>query len=71
MEKLFLSSKELSVRWGVSVKTLRQWRWQNKGPNFFKISGRASYKLEDVIEFEERKENMKIIRKKSDAKDSV
>jgi hypothetical protein len=65
MEKLFLSSKELSIRWGVTLKTLRQWRWKNKGPNFSKISGHAAYKLEDVKAFEESRDNQKIIKEKS------
>jgi len=64
MEKIFLTAKELSFRWGVALKTLRQWRLKNKGPNFFKISGRAAYKLEDIEAFEESRDNQKIIKKK-------
>lgn len=66
MEKVFLTAKELAFRWGVSLKTLRQWRSKNKGPNFFKISGRATYKLEDIEKFEESRGHEKIIKKKSE-----
>lgn len=56
MKQLFLSTKELSIRWGVSIHTLKQWRSMNKGPRYSKISGRASYKIEDIEEFEKKAE---------------
>jgi hypothetical protein len=48
MEKINLSANELAVRWNVTVKTLRQWRWNGKGPPFFKIGGRAMYRVKDI-----------------------
>lgn len=50
--KKYLSTKELAVRWSMSSNTLRHWRISNKGPRFSKISGNASYKIEDIEEFE-------------------
>ncbi len=56
MEKIFLNSKELAVRWDITTETLKQWRWQKRGPRFFKTSGRITYHVDDVKEFEESKE---------------
>ena len=69
MKKIFITIKELAVRWGMSPITLRQWKCQKKGPEAFKIGGRISYKLEDIEAFEEsrrckRKDNNKYRNKK-------
>lgn len=56
IEKLFLSTKELAIRWNVSRVTLRRWRSQNIGPKFSKIGCHASYKVEDIEEFEKSRE---------------
>ena len=58
MKKLFLNAKELATRWGVSVHTLKKWRLMGQGPQCFKISGRASYKIEDVEEYERQAEHI-------------
>ena len=58
--KKMISAKELAVRWGISIKTLRKWRSLGKGPRFYKISGHASYKVEDIEEFEESREVKKV-----------
>jgi uncharacterized protein YjcR len=58
MDKLFLNTKELSIRWGISVHTLKQWRSLDKGPQYSKISGHASYKIKDVEEFEKEAEHI-------------
>jgi hypothetical protein len=57
---IWLNAKQLAVRWNLSVKTLRKWRSLKKGPPFYKISGHASYKLEDIEEFERSRECKKI-----------
>ncbi len=57
IHKLFLNSKELATRWDITTETLKQWRWQNKGPKFFKTSGRVTYHIDDVEQFEESKEH--------------
>ncbi len=36
---------------GLSVKTLRRWRWAGKGPRFLKIEGAVRYDLEDIEAF--------------------
>ena len=65
MEKRNLSANELSVRWSVTVKTLRQWRWNGKGPPFFKIGGRALYRLEEIEDFENARESTGKTKKQS------
>ena len=53
MGKVYLTEKELATRWNLLPKTLRQWRWDKKGPKYSKIGGRISYRPEDVEKFEE------------------
>jgi len=70
MKKTFITIKELAARWNMSIITLRQWKCFKKGPEAFKISGRISYKLEDIEAFEEskrckRKDNKKCRNKKN------
>ena len=36
---------------GLSVKTLRRWRWAGKGPVFRKIGGAVRYDLSDLEAF--------------------
>lgn len=51
-EKTALTPKELSFRWGVSVKTLSTWRGLGKGPRFFyankEDSSSPRYPIEEV-----------------------
>ncbi len=37
MEKLVLDEHDLSVRWGVNVKTLKRWRNEGRGPRYIKL----------------------------------
>ncbi len=36
---------------GISVKTLRRWRWARKGPAFCKIGGAVRYRQADLLSF--------------------
>ena len=47
-----LNQNQLSLRWGVSPRTLERWRWLNQGPAFLKIGGRVAYRLEDIKAYE-------------------
>ena len=60
MRKVFLTEKELATRWNLAPKTLRQWRWDQKGPKYFKMSGRVSYRSDDIEKYEEDKEVPKL-----------
>ena len=49
----FLSSRQLARRWRIPIATLRQWRWEGKGPRFHKIGGQVLYYVKDIKAFEE------------------
>lgn len=36
---------------GVSINTLRKWRWEGKGPKFIKLGSRVAYRVSDVEAF--------------------
>ena len=48
-----LSPEELSARWKgrITVETLANWRWEDKGPRWQKIGNRVWYDIEDVIAY--------------------
>lgn len=52
----FLSPQELSDRYRgkIKIKTLANWRTDGIGPKFEKIGGAVLYRLDDVIEWEQR-----------------
>ena len=41
-----------ALRWGMSPRTLEDWRWRKKGPRYLKIGGRVMYRLEDIEAYE-------------------
>lgn len=47
-----LTQAELADRFGVPVKTLAAWRYQNKGPAYLKLGGAVRYRVEDVEAYE-------------------
>lgn len=49
-----LNENELSIRWGLSVKTLRRWRQEQLGPIYCKLGRRVTYLLHEVEAFERR-----------------
>ena len=49
-----LTEKQLSERWNLRPPTLRQWRWNNKGPDYFKVGGRVLYSITEIEQFEEK-----------------
>jgi hypothetical protein len=55
MSAVFLNQNELAVRWRISARTLEGWRSRKVGPDFYKMSGRVTYSLEDVLAFERRR----------------
>lgn len=47
-----LSEIDVAERFGLSVHTLRKWRWAGRGPRFLKVGGRAvRYREEDLTAF--------------------
>ena len=52
--KEFFNQIDLSRRWGISTRTLEQWRWRGEGPKFIKIGGSVRYRVEDVEAYEQQ-----------------
>ena len=44
----FLSGIGLAKRWGISPKTLQQWRSERGGQAYLKSSKRVTYLIEDI-----------------------
>ena len=55
-EKVFLTTEQLSERWGgrPASGTLRNWRSQGKGPSFVKMGNMVKYPLSAILKFENR-----------------
>lgn len=50
-----LTVQDLTKRWEVTPKTLQNWRWNGKGPEYFKVGRTIKYRLEDIESFETAK----------------
>lgn len=46
-----LKEQEVADRLGLSVKTLRQWRWAGKGPRFKKFGSAVRYSEADLTAY--------------------
>jgi len=55
---VMVNSSELAERWGLSPRTLANWRSQKKGPRYIKLGTETGshvvYKLDDVIKYEKK-----------------
>ncbi|MGL6087131.1 MAG: helix-turn-helix transcriptional regulator [Enterobacterales bacterium] len=52
MEPKYLTAKDAALRTGLSVKTLNDWRWQGKGPKYYKVGTKAvRYATADLDSF--------------------
>lgn len=51
--KTLLTTRELAERWGLSPRTLRNWRAADYGPRWVKLNGKlAHYPMNEVIRWE-------------------
>ncbi len=52
--KLYVSDKELTVRWSCSRATI--WRWSKEGliPKPYKIGGSTRWKLSEILDYESK-----------------
>lgn len=48
----FLTAKELSTRWRLSLQTLANWRHEGKGPPFIRVGARVLYPIEGIFALE-------------------
>jgi predicted site-specific integrase-resolvase len=46
-----VNETEAARRLGISVKTMRRWRWAGQGPVFTKLGGAVRYSLSDLEAF--------------------
>ena len=51
----YLSDNEVAVLTGMSVQTLRNWRFEGKGPAYSKIGRSVRYAEKDIIEYMENR----------------
>lgn len=52
-EDRLLSKKDLAMRWGITQRTLENWRSAGTGPKWIILgTNRVRYRIEDVKEFE-------------------
>lgn len=49
-----INQQQLADYWGISQRTLERWRATGWGLLFLKIGGRAVYRVEDILAYEER-----------------
>ena len=50
-DKHLLNEKEAAAFFGASVKTLQAWRFQRKGPTYYKIGGFVRYAPDDLRDY--------------------
>jgi len=49
---IYLTEKELAVRWSIAIKTFQRWRWQGGGPPYVKFGGNVRYAISDILKYE-------------------
>jgi hypothetical protein len=47
-----LTTADLAERWRVPTRSLGQWRYERRGPEYVKIGGAVRYRLSDVERYE-------------------
>lgn len=52
MADRFLCQKQLAKRWGISHRTLENWRYRGHGLPFLKLGSKVFYRIEDVEAYE-------------------
>lgn len=54
MADRFLCQKQLARRWGISHRTLENWRYRGQGLPFLKLGGKVFYRIDEVEAYEAR-----------------
>lgn len=50
-EPRYITTEQASIYSGIPANTLRAWRSEGKGPNFYKPAGRVLYDLAELDQF--------------------
>ncbi len=50
----FLNEREAAELLCLGVRTLQRWRWEGRGPSYFKFGGAVRYARRDLDEFVRR-----------------
>lgn len=53
MGRRMITAVELAERWQIPVRTLGQWRYEGRGPEYVKIGGAVRYRLADIQAYED------------------
>lgn len=48
----YMNTELLARRYKCSPRTIERWRYEERGPTFFKMNGRVLYHIDDLLEFE-------------------
>jgi predicted DNA-binding transcriptional regulator AlpA len=48
LERKFLTAKDVRLAFGISEKTLANWRSQGRGPAYHKLGGKVRYAVADI-----------------------
>ena len=49
-----LNQTDFALRWGMSPRTLENWRWKGDGPPFLEVGHKVLYRLEDIEAYEKQ-----------------
>jgi hypothetical protein len=56
MQTGLFTRESLAARWNMTTKTLDQWRWNGRGPEYIKIGREIFYRDSAIERFEESKQ---------------
>lgn len=51
---IFITSKEVAIRWKLTPETMKKWRCAGKSPPYRKLGKRILYKIEEIERFEDK-----------------
>ena len=55
MNQNLMTPSVLANRWNIKIKTLSQWRWNGRGPQFLKLGRTVMYRRQDIEVFEQER----------------
>ena len=53
MTERYLTEIQVAERTGISLKTLRRWRLENRGPKYSKFGSLVRYGVEELVQWEQ------------------